>query len=147
MKKLVNHASQDSIKAIKGAILLFKAFSPHMDLTQISYSDIDTPSRKSEYVLARQLLMYFLKSYTLASLNWIGAEVGKDHATVIHSVKVINNRYETDRSFRDQFDRLDATVKPILKKQKSDEEIPDKITNLQDHIEMLWNMWAWLKIA
>ena len=147
MKKIVNHASQDSIKAIKGAILQFKAFSPHMDLTQISYRDIDSPSRKTEYVLARQLLMYFLNFYTLGTLKWIGNEVEKDHATVLHSVKVINNHYETSRSFRDQFDRLDAGVKSILKKQKADEAGPPKEISLQDHIEMLWNMWGWLKIT
>lgn len=145
---IVNHASQDSIKAMKVVILQFKALSPKMNLTEIKDQDICDPTHKAEFVLARQLLMNFLKFYTLASLDWIGLQAGgKDHATVIHSAKVINNYYEVDKHFKREYDRINLLVVEILKFQKLKEELPAKQISLQEHINILWDSWGWLKIA
>lgn len=148
MKAIVNHASQDSIDAMKKAILQFKAFSPRMDLTEIKDQDICNPTRKAEFVLARQLVMYFLKLYTFASLAWIGGKSGnKDHSTVPHAVKVINNYYETNKHFKKEYDRINLLVVEILNNQKVKDERPFHRISLREHIEMLWSKWGWLKIA
>ena len=45
--------------------------------------------------------MYFAKKYTKSSLINIGNECGgKDHATVIHALKTVENLIETDKQFR-----------------------------------------------
>jgi len=68
----------------------------HIDLTIL-----DTKTRKREVVLARQIAMYFSKQYTTASLAVIGAQIGnKDHATVLHACKTIENLSDTERPFR-----------------------------------------------
>jgi hypothetical protein len=60
-------------------------------------------SRKRELVFTRQLCMYFSCSMTNASLAKIGEYIGgKDHATVLHAKKTINNLIDTDRNVRKQ---------------------------------------------
>jgi chromosomal replication initiator protein len=56
--------------------------------------------------------MYFSKSLTKASLATIGAEIGgKDHATVLHAFKTVNNLMETDKSFKTQMSELEKKFK------------------------------------
>ena len=66
-----------------------------------SQADFFTSTRKRNVVQARQLSMYFAKKYTKASLNVIGEQCGgKDHATVIHSLKTVANLLDTDKQFQ-----------------------------------------------
>lgn len=50
--------------------------------------------RKREIVLCRQVAMYFIKKYTLLSLKTIGRDIfkGKDHTTVIYSIRTISDQ-------------------------------------------------------
>ncbi|KKP51579.1 MAG: Chromosomal replication initiator protein DnaA [candidate division TM6 bacterium GW2011_GWF2_33_332] len=49
-------------------------------------------ARRKEYVMARQISMYLSKDLTRFSLAVIGVEhAGRDHATVLHSIKTITN--------------------------------------------------------
>ncbi len=71
-----------------------------------SYFDLDvatlqSKTRKRHIVQARQLAMYFAKRMTKASLASIGSQIGKrDHATVLHACKTVDNLTETDKQFR-----------------------------------------------
>ncbi len=122
MEKIVNHASEKSIEEIKQVIVQFKAHCPKMNLTEIK-GDYCIGNRKAEYVLARQLQMYFLKIYTFASLDWIGKISGnKDHSTVLYSAKNINNHLETNKIFRAEFFRIRSKVIDVLKKQGENEQ-------------------------
>jgi chromosomal replication initiator protein len=45
--------------------------------------------------------MYFSKSMTKSSLAKIGAHCGgKDHATVLHACRTVNNLIDTDKQFK-----------------------------------------------
>lgn len=62
---------------------------------------LKSKTRKREVVQARQIAMYFAKQMTKSSLASIGAHTGgKDHATVLHACKTVNNLIETDKRFR-----------------------------------------------
>jgi len=62
---------------------------------------LKSKTRKREIVQARQLAMYFSKQLTKNSLASIGAQCGnKDHATVLHACRTVNNLSETDKRFR-----------------------------------------------
>jgi chromosomal replication initiator protein len=68
-------------------------------------------TRKREVVQARQIAMYFAKQLTKSSLANIGAHCGgKDHATVLHACKTVNNLMETDKRFRGYVDELDKKM-------------------------------------
>ena len=58
---------------------------------------LQSKSRKREIVFARQAVMFFLKRYSKETSERIGKHYNKDHATVIHALKAINNLIETDK--------------------------------------------------
>lgn len=69
-------------------------------------------TRKREVVQARQIAMYYAKNHTKASLASIGAHCGgKDHATVLHAYRTVNNLIETDKQFRGYIADLDKKIK------------------------------------
>ena len=70
-------------------------------------STLQSKTRKRHIVQARQLAMYFAKRLTKASLASIGSQIGsRDHATVLHACKTVNNLTETDRQFRTYVEEL-----------------------------------------
>lgn len=57
-------------------------------------------ARKREYVTARFIGMHILKNYTKMTLYDIGEEFGgRDHASVIHASKTVENLLDVDREF------------------------------------------------
>ena len=67
----------------------------------LSLDAIQSKTRKREIVQARQIAMYFARTKTKLALATIGAEIGgKDHATVLHACKTVEDLYETDKTFR-----------------------------------------------
>ena len=68
---------------------------------------LKSKTRKREIVQARQLSMYFSKQLTKNSLASIGQQCGnKDHATVLHACRTVNNLRETDKRFRTYVEEL-----------------------------------------
>ncbi|MBK8808934.1 MAG: chromosomal replication initiator protein DnaA [Bacteroidales bacterium] len=67
----------------------------------IPLEQLNSKTRKREVVQSRQIAMYFAKNLTKASLATIGAKIGgKDHATVLHACKTVNNLIDTDKRFK-----------------------------------------------
>ena len=78
----------------------------------ITVESIHSKTRKREIVQARQLSMYFSKKHTKSSLASIGQQCGnKDHATVLHACRTVNNLVETDKQFRLFVEELDKRIK------------------------------------
>jgi chromosomal replication initiation ATPase DnaA len=55
-------------------------------------------TRKKEFAYARHLYAYFCRKYTSEGFEKIGEFIKKDHATIIHSNKTIENWIEVDKS-------------------------------------------------
>ena len=73
---------------------------------------LQAKTRKREIVQARQIAMYFSKSLTKYSLASIGAQIGsKDHATVLHACKTVNNLKDTDKNFRVFVEEIEKKLK------------------------------------
>ncbi len=71
------------------------------DYFQMDIETLQSKTRKRHIVQARQLAMFFAKKLTKASLASIGTQIGKrDHATVLHACKTVNNLSSTDKQFR-----------------------------------------------
>lgn len=82
------------------------------DSLDLPVDSIQQMSRKREIVQARQLSMYFAKKITKSSLAVIGMQCGnKDHATVLHACKTIENLRQTDRYIRNLVDELEKKFK------------------------------------
>jgi len=73
---------------------------------------INSKTRKREIVQARQLAMFFSKKLTKSSLATIGVHCGnKDHATVLHACRTVNNLIDTDKQFRTYVDDIEKKIK------------------------------------
>jgi chromosomal replication initiator protein len=89
----------------------------HIQKTICEYFDIpleqiNSKTRKRNIVQARQLAMYFSKKHTNSSLATIGLHCGnKDHATVLHACRTVNNLSETDKQFRSYVDELERKIR------------------------------------
>ncbi len=71
------------------------------DYFQMDVNTLQSKTRKRHIVQARQLAMFFAKKYTKASLASIGSQIGqRDHATVLHACKTVDNLSSTDKQFR-----------------------------------------------
>jgi chromosomal replication initiator protein len=78
----------------------------------IGIDQLQSKTRKREIVQARQVAMFFSKTLTKSSLATIGSQIGgKDHATVLHACKTVNNLIETDKRFRIQVDEIEKKLK------------------------------------
>ena len=77
------------------------------DYFQMDVETLQSKTRKRHIVQARQLAMFFAKKFTKASLASIGSQIGKrDHATVLHACKTVDNLAETDKQFRKYIEDL-----------------------------------------
>ena len=79
--------------------------------TVANYCNIDTAllygkSRKREISDARQLLMYFAKKETQLSSTNIGMRLNRNHATVLHACKQVEQRISVEKSFADDVQKL-----------------------------------------
>ena len=71
------------------------------DYFQMDVSTLQSKTRKRHIVQARQLAMFFSKKFTKASLASIVTKIGhRDHATVLHACKTVDNLAFTDKQFR-----------------------------------------------
>ena len=71
------------------------------DYFGLDIESLHSKTRKRNVVQARQLAMFFSKKYTKNSLSTIGSQIGqRDHATVLHACKTVENLIETDRAFK-----------------------------------------------
>ncbi|BAV94014.1 chromosomal replication initiator protein DnaA [Ichthyobacterium seriolicida] len=77
----------------------------------ISIDDIKSKSRRREIVQGRQISMYLCKKYTQQSLHTIGEKVGnRNHTTVVHSFKTVNNLKDTDSHFRNTLEKIEEIL-------------------------------------
>jgi len=65
----------------------------------VPFNEVTGKSRKRKIAISRQLICYILMKQKRYSLNYVGKYVNRDHATVIHSVKTIQNLIDTDKNF------------------------------------------------
>lgn len=68
-------------------------------------------SRKTDLKISRHLVWYFCKQkFPKVALVRLGAFYNKDHATVIHGIKNINNIIETERVFREMVQKISTQL-------------------------------------
>jgi chromosomal replication initiator protein len=81
------------------------------DHYQIRHSDMTSKRRPNAIAFPRQIAMYLSRMLTRHSLQEIGeAFGGRDHGTVIHAIKTVENMMETDDSVRGSVDFLKAQL-------------------------------------
>lgn len=74
------------------------------DYTGVDTNEIKLKTRKREIVEAKQICHYISRKKGLGSLSSIGFRFGRmDHASVLHSNRIITTLLQTDKSFKNQY--------------------------------------------
>src|SRR5512139_764658 len=75
-------------------------------------SDLKVKRKYKGYVVPRQIAMYLSRKLTNASLLEIGDKFGgKDHSTVLHSIKKVEEKMTQETSFKEMIQNLHGRIK------------------------------------
>jgi chromosomal replication initiator protein len=78
----------------------------------LTLEDLKAKTRKKDVVVARQVAMYLSKEYTRHSLKVIGYHFGgRDHATVIHAVKCVQDMMKQNPQITDDIRLIKQKLK------------------------------------
>jgi len=78
----------------------------------IKIPDLKVKRKYKSYVLPRQIAMYLSRKLTKASLLEIGEKFGgKDHSTVLHSIKKVEKMISKETSFKEMIENLQSQIK------------------------------------
>ncbi len=81
------------------------------DFYKIHVSDLKSPRRTKTLAYPRQIAMYLCKKLTASSFPEIGLKFGgKDHTTVMHACKKIENLLETNTGLQEDVSILERTI-------------------------------------
>ncbi|MCB0651128.1 MAG: chromosomal replication initiator protein DnaA [Saprospiraceae bacterium] len=107
IKNFVKHINKEiTVEFIQSLV------ADHFD---VSVEKLHGKTRKRQVVIARQLSMYLTKKLTGKSLKAIGENFGgRDHSTVIHSCKTVQDLMETDAILKDTVADLEKKIKLSL---------------------------------
>ena len=116
-KKVTTEIAENILKEI---ILSSQNIDVTIDIIQkvvaeqygISVSDLKGQSRKTKFLIPRQLAIYLSRKLTEYSLEEIGQEFGgKDHSTIIHSIEKIEESKKTDSSIESMLEIIKRKIK------------------------------------
>ena len=107
---------QDIVKdmtsdALPVSVVINNIFSVVSNTYGVTVDDIKSANRSANISLSRNICMYIMKSVTGLTLKEIGSFFGKDHSTVLHSVKKVEGLMETDQTFKNTVNNIIREVK------------------------------------
>lgn len=98
---------KDSLAANERAVGVDQVIDFVAEYFNLTPDEIRTKSRAKRYSIPRQIAAYIAKNLTTKSFQEIGFKLGgKDHATVIYSIKKLEKRLGEDKKFADEFARI-----------------------------------------
>ena len=78
----------------------------------VTPANINSRSRKKDYVMARQVSIYLAQKYTKMPASRIGRLVGgRDHSTVIYSCNQVEQRIKIDKKFSSEITSIENSFK------------------------------------
>ena len=77
----------------------------------VSQEEVFSKSRKANIVMVRQVAMYMAQQHTKLTSSKIGLFIGgRNHATVLHSIRQVKDRMTTDKDFAQEISTIEATL-------------------------------------
>ena len=109
---LTRRVVTQSIRIEKKKITIDKIQDVVSNYFNIELNMIHSKSRKREIVQARQVSMFLSKKYTDSSYSHIGNMIGRrDHATVLHACRTVQDSIDIDKSFRNSITEIETLLK------------------------------------
>lgn len=100
------------IGSMKGRIKFGKLLKILSSFYSQPIDKIISTSRKRELVIPRQMFCYIAKfNMPNVTLKEIGKFLGnRDHSTVIHGIRTAGDLIETDKQFREEYEKLETFI-------------------------------------
>ena len=109
---LAQRVISQTVRLEKKQITLEKIQDVVCNYFNIDMDSVHSKSRKREIVQARHVTMFLSKKYTDFSYSHIGNMIGKrDHATVLHACKTIQDSLDIDKSFQLAMKNIEELLK------------------------------------
>ncbi len=84
------------------------------DFYSVRLSDLQSKRRARSITIPRQICMFLARQNTRHSLEEIGGYFGgRDHTTVMHAVRITEERRRTDPEFASELETLESQLPPI----------------------------------
>ncbi|MGD0657780.1 MAG: chromosomal replication initiator protein DnaA [Syntrophorhabdales bacterium] len=107
-KEVMGHIIKDKKKEIT-IDMIIKEVAAHFS---IKTSDMKSAKRVKSIMTPRQIAIYLARKLTSSSLVSIGEKFGgKDHATVIHSIKKIEDEIGVKKELRNIVEKIESKIK------------------------------------
>lgn len=100
-----------SISMIKPEITMEQIVREVSNEYGVEAEDLRSSSRTAKIALPRQIVMYLTNKHTEHTLVAIAKKLKrKNHTTVMHGIKTIGNRIETDKKLKEAIDQLEQRL-------------------------------------
>lgn len=93
------------------ARIIMRGVLDHFTINQI---ELKGRRRDGDIRMARQIFCALTRNYTGLSTTVIGTFVNRDHATVIHACKIVQNACDTSASMWDHYKLVEERVTKVL---------------------------------
>lgn len=103
VQNIVKDVVSDSLPV---SVVVTNIFNAVSETYGVSAEEIKSANRSANISQARNICMYIIKTVTGITLKEVGAYFGKDHSTVLHSVKRIEAAMETDRDLKNTVNNI-----------------------------------------
>ena len=104
---------------------------------KITFDQINVDCRDGDLVFVRQLIMYFARKKKVGSLAVIGRRFNKDHATVLHAERSIENYIATDKEKRKKVEEYNKKLNRIKVFIEKRDELTKLIEPLKEDVALL----------
>ena len=102
--------SPDDTRAVSPELIM-DVVSEHFN---VPVAELKGKKRNAEIVLPRQIVMYLCRNMTDTPLKSIGALLGgKDHASISHGVRKIENDLKTDEALNNTVNIIKKKINPV----------------------------------
>lgn len=109
---LVKEILRDTIKETPSIVTTDQILKVVSEKFQVRIAELKSKRRTKTVVYPRQLAMYLCRTMTNGSFPEIGRQFGgKDHSTVIHAVRQISDRMQTNTEVKAAVEDLMRTIK------------------------------------
>ena len=110
--KLAERVIKHSVKVESNPLTVEDIIESVCQHYNVTPANINSRSRKKDYVMARQVSIYLAQKYTKMPASRIGRLVGgRDHSTVIYSCNQVEQRLKVDRKFSSEISSIENSFK------------------------------------
>ena len=110
--ELAKEVLKNIVKEIQSDVSVDYIQKTVADYFKVELDQMKSKIKKREFVIPRQVAMYFCKRYTQLTLALIGGNFGgRDHSTVIHALESVEDMMKTDANFKNSVEELTKKFK------------------------------------